>query len=98
MGVPDLRYKNQPHLKLTLKMGNQMKVHFLRFHDHATQGHPVYYAVGDARCTKAVQDHTWRVERLLLVTAVSRGGMLPRKSSIIAGCRAEIWNRIRELS
>jgi len=61
MGVPDLWYKNQLHWKLTLKIGNQMKVHFLRFNDHATQGHSDYYAVGDARCTKAVQDHTWRI-------------------------------------
>jgi hypothetical protein len=32
----------------------------------------------------------FRVELFLLVTAISRGGMLPRKSSVITDYRAEI--------
>jgi hypothetical protein len=61
MGVPDLLFKDQSHMKHTLQLGNQFQVHFLCLHDHSTQGHPDYYAIGDARCTKAVQDHTWRI-------------------------------------
>ena len=61
VGVPDLLYKNQPHRKHTLQIGNQMQVHFLCLHDHSSQGHPDSYAAGNARCTKEVQDCTLRI-------------------------------------
>jgi hypothetical protein len=61
MRVPDLLYNNQPNMKHMLEIGNQMQVHFLFLHDNWTQGHPDCYAAGDARGTKAVRDHTWRI-------------------------------------
>jgi len=100
MWVPDLWYKTQPHWKVSLKIGIRWKFTF-----SASTNTPLKVILitklletPDALKPCKIIHREFGVERLLLVTAVSRGGMLPRKSSIIAGCRAEIWNRIRELS
>jgi len=84
MGVPDLRYKKQPHRKHTLQIEIRCKFTF-----SASTTTPPKVALNtvpletpdELKPCKIIHGE-FRVEHFLPVTAISRDGMLPRKFSI----------------